>query len=55
MLEKRGVIEQGRTPPEEKPEDEDTKAASVDQLADHATTRLGKAAKDSIGDNRNTE
>ena len=48
--EKRGVIEPGRTPPES-----EEKAASTEQLADHVTSRLAEAAKDSISGNGNSD
>lgn len=47
-MEKRGVIEEGVTPPED-----DTKSASTDtDLSDHVTRRLADAAEDSIDVNR---
>ena len=43
-MEKRGVIEPGRTPPE----DDNEKAASAEQLEQHATKRAADAVKESI-------
>lgn len=48
MHEKRGVIEEGRTPPEKADEEKDTKEASTDQF-DHTQSRLADAVNDSIG------
>jgi len=42
-MEKRGVIEPGRTPPE----DDNQKQASVEQLEDHLTKRAADTAKES--------
>lgn len=47
--EKRGVVEQGRTPPEDK-----EKAASSEQLEDHPTKRAADEAADSIRGNANS-
>lgn len=49
-FEKRGVIEQGRTPPED---DSENKKASEKDLEDHVSRRLADAASDSINVNRN--
>lgn len=51
MHEKQGIIEPGRTPPEDS---EDTKSASEKDLEQHTTTRLADAAEDSIRVNRNS-
>lgn len=45
-MEKRAVIEDGRTPPEEKPAG-DKQAAPID-LADHVTKRAAEAAQDEL-------
>ncbi len=52
MLEKRGIIEEGRTPPEKRDDEDKDKEASADQF-DHTQSRLADAASDSIGDKSN--
>ena len=48
FLEKRGVIEPGRTPPEET----EDKEASDKPLEDHVATRAADAVKSIIGKNK---
>lgn len=47
-MEKRGIIESGRTPPE----DDDQKKASGESLEDHVTKRAADQAKDSTKEAR---
>lgn len=51
-FEKRGVVENGRTVPEDSSK---SASADVESLDDHVTNRLSDAAKDSIDANRNSD
>ena len=45
MMEKYGIIEEGRTPPEE----DASKKASADQLSDHVCKRAADASAEACG------
>lgn len=51
-MEKRGVIEEGITPPEN--EDHDKSASTDTDLADHTTRRLSDAVEDAVSGKRNS-